>query len=87
MCVLSGYCRYSVVNYDYAAIRSTSLQASQTVIACYVKVVRTGGTFLVLSFQLKKIEKNTEKFNKNLAYLSNFEQFVKKIPKNIKNFC
>ena len=46
MCVLSGYCRYSVVNYDYAAIRSTSLQASQTVIACYVKVVRTGGIFI-----------------------------------------
>ena len=43
MCVLSGYCRYSMVNYDYAAIRSTSLQASQTVIAGYVKVVRTGG--------------------------------------------
>ena len=30
-------------NYDYAAIRSNSLQVSQTVIAGYVKVVRTRG--------------------------------------------
>ena len=40
---MSGYCRYSVENFDYAVIRSTSLQVLQTVIAGYVKVVRTGG--------------------------------------------
>ena len=53
MCALSGYCRYSVVNYDYAAIRYTSLQTSQTVIAGYVKVVRTGGKILLAAKQDK----------------------------------
>ena len=35
---MSGYCRYSVEKYDYAAMRSTSLILSHKVIAGYVKV-------------------------------------------------
>ncbi len=33
-------------NYDYAAIRATSLQILQTVITGYVNVVRTGGKII-----------------------------------------